>query len=473
MKKGIKSFQRIRLCYIKFLIIAFQSSQLLSAQTPTNVVLIVSDDQGYYDFNFKGNEEIITPNLDKLAKEGANLTNFYVTSSICTPSRSGLLTGRYPQRNGTYELFRNDRVDDGHQYTWEEYETSPERILGTDLREVFISEILKEAGYTNGIFGKWDLGQLKRFLPLQQGFDDFYGHVSTGMDYFTHERYGIPTMYDGNELSTEYKGRYATDLFEEKSIEFLEKNKDKPFFLFVPFTAPHAASNLDPEIRGSAQATQEYMDMYESGTTQLEKWKQSYKAAVTAMDASIGTILKFLEEENLEENTMIIFLSDNGGSYISNNYPLRNHKGSFFEGGIRVPCIVKWKGKIAPNTQNNDFLTSLEIFPTILEATDTRLPDSLKIDGFSMMPNLLNMECENIRNEMFWELRGDYAARIGDWKWIQSSKGNGLFNLSNDIGETKDLSKVYPEKLKNMKEKFYEWQKSMKDSSPRGPFKNY
>src|SRR5690606_35561914 len=136
-----------------------------------NIVVIVSDDQGYRDLGVYGSKEIMTPNLDQLASEGVRLTNFYVTGSGCTPSRSGLLTGRYPQRTGTYELFRKDRVDDGHQYTDDEYSISPERVLGTDLREVFISEALKEVGYVNGYFGKWDLGQLRRYLPLQQGFD--------------------------------------------------------------------------------------------------------------------------------------------------------------------------------------------------------------------------------------------------------------------------------------------------------------
>ena len=202
----------IKLYLLNFLVFGFFSAFPAKAQSP-NIVLLVSDDQGYNDLGIIGNDSIFTPNLDKLAEEGVRLTHFYVTSSICTPSRSGFLTGRYPQRNGTYELFRNDRVDDGHLYTPVEYATSPERILGTDLKEIFISELLKEAAYTNGIFGKWDLGQLHRFLPLQQGFDRFYGHVSTGMDYYTHERYGVPSMFSDNEVSLEHKGTYATYFF--------------------------------------------------------------------------------------------------------------------------------------------------------------------------------------------------------------------------------------------------------------------
>ena len=164
-----------------------------------NIILIVSDDQGYNDLGICGSKDIITPNLDQLARDGVRFTNFYVTCSASTPSRCSLLTGRYPQRNGTYELFRNDRVDDGYHYNPYEYSTSPERILGTDVREILFPELLKKAGYVNGIFGKWDMGQMKRYLPLQRGFDQFYGFVNTGIDYYTHERYNVPSMYRNNE----------------------------------------------------------------------------------------------------------------------------------------------------------------------------------------------------------------------------------------------------------------------------------
>src|SRR5690606_17507370 len=218
-----------------------------------------------------GSPTIQTPHLDQLAAEGVRLTSFYVTSSACTPSRSGLLTGRYPQRNGTFELFRNNMINYGHEYTEYEYSVSPERILGTDLREVFISEALKQTGYHNGYFGKWDLGQLKRYLPLQQGFDDFYGFANTGIDYFTHERYSVPAMLDGNTLTEKDKGTYATTLFEREALRFLKERKEEPYFLYLAFNAPHSASSLDPEIRGTVQAPQEYLDLYPAGETRTEQ----------------------------------------------------------------------------------------------------------------------------------------------------------------------------------------------------------
>jgi len=177
-------------------------------QSP-KILLIVSDDQGYHDLGCYGSTEVKTPNLDRLASDGVRLTNFYVTWPACTPSRGSLLTGRYPQRNGTYDMFRNDLVDYDHLYTKHEYAVSWEMIGGMDTREVLIPKVLKKAGYICGIFGKWDLGQLHRFLPLQRGFDKFYGFTNTGIDYWTHERYGVPSMRRGNEPTTEDKGTYA------------------------------------------------------------------------------------------------------------------------------------------------------------------------------------------------------------------------------------------------------------------------
>lgn len=464
----MKKIKYLLVCFVFF---CFTVTRAQNRQP--NIILIVSDDQGYHDLGCMGNSGIKTPHIDQLAEEGVRFTNFYAACSVCTPSRSSLLTGRYPQRNGTYELFRNDRVNDGYQYNEQEYDTSPERILGTDLREVFISEILEEAGYTNGIFGKWDLGQLRRYLPLQQGFDRFYGFVNTGIDYFTHERYGIPSMYSGNELTTEDKGTYTTYLFKREAIEFVKDNKDKPFFLYLPFNAPHSASNLDPDIRSSVQAPEEFLKMYPEGTTKKERRMQGYRAAVTCMDESIGEILDLVKSYNLEKNTLVIFLSDNGGGIGSDNSPLRGGKGRFFEGGVRVPCIMKWPAKIKAGKVSHSMLSTLEIFPTILAVAGIKPPDSIRLDGFDMDLTGGKGNFDNVRNEMFWELRGDYAARVGKWKWVSSSRDSGLFDLEKDIVEQNDLTEEKPEIVRMIQQKFEGWQTTMKNAPPRGPFRDF
>ena len=251
-----------------------------AARTRLNIMMIVSDDQGFRDLGCYGHPDIRTPHLDRLAREGVRLTSFYVSCPACTPSRGSLLTGRYPQRNGTTDLFRNDAVDLGFQYDAIKYASSPERVLGMDVREVLISQVLEKAGYANGIFGKWDLGQLRRFLPLQRGFHDFYGFVNTGIDYWTHERYGIPSMYRNNAPTIEDKGTYATYLLGREAERFLHQNKDRPFFLYVPFNAPHGASNLDPSVGRSVQAPAEYIARYPEPKNDRESRKRLQTGAV-------------------------------------------------------------------------------------------------------------------------------------------------------------------------------------------------
>jgi arylsulfatase A-like enzyme len=439
-----------------------------------NIVLIVSDDQGYHDLGCYGATDVKTPTLDRIAEEGARLTNFYVTCSFCTPSRASLLTGRYPQRNGSYDLFRNDRVNDGYLYPPYEYSISPERILGTDLREVLISEILKEAGYHNGCFGKWDMGQLKRFLPLQQGFDRYYGFVNTGIDYFTHERYGVPSMYDDNEPTAKDKGTYCTDLFEREAIKFLKENIDKPFFLYLPFNAPHYGSNQHKEDpRYPVQAMQEYLDMYPEAFEKGEYPRQGTMAAITDMDNAIGNILQVIKDAGKEANTMVIFMSDNGAGGGFANYPLRGGKSNFFEGGIRVPCIIKWPARISGNQVIDNFLSSLEIFPTILAVTGIRKTEDLILDGFNMMPVLSGENKDLEREEMYWEARDKIAARIGNWKLVDNIDEKGLYDLSKDISEENDLTDMLPEKFAEMKRKFSAWQDEMAKAEPHGPFKDF
>ncbi len=454
-----------------------------------NVLLIVSDDQGYRDLGCFGSGEVQTPHLDRLAAGGIRLTSFYVAWPACTPSRGALLTGRYPQRNGVYDMIRNEAPDYGYRYKPGEYESTLERIGGMDTHEVLLPRMLKAAGYTSGIFGKWDLGVHRRFLPLARGFDEFYGFVNTGIDYYTHERYGVPSMYRNNSPTTADKGTYCTDLFEREAVRFLKTKRREPFFLYVPFNAPHGASNLDPTIRGGAQAPDRFKAMYpgllaQVGTERRTRYGKTYTVpnraarrlefvgSVTAMDAAIGRLLDLLDEYGIADNTIVLFFSDNGGGSSADNAPLRGRKGQMFEGGLRVPCIVRWPGKIPAGTTSDAFLTSLEVVPTLCAATGAALPKGVALDGFDMLP-VLQGKKRLLRSEMFWQRKLDKGARVDHWKWVESSRGSGLFDLRHDLGERRDLSKEKPEVLKNVQARFTNWKKQMQAAEPRGPFRDF
>lgn len=442
-----------------------------------NIVLIVSDDQGYGDLGCYGSKEVKTPNLDALASRGVRLTSFYVTWPACTPSRGSLLTGRYPQRNGTYDMFRNDLVDHDYLYTADEYAISWEMIGGMDTREVLIPRVLREAGYVSGIFGKWDLGQLHRFLPLQRGFDEFYGFTNTGIDYWTHERYGVASMRRGNDPTTEDKGQYCTDLFRREAVSFIERHKDRPFFCYVPFNAPHAASNLDrprPGVQVPLEYLSRHYESYDPADKDTKRARQlRYMGAVTYMDEAIGEILGTLDRHGLMDNTIVIFFSDNGGSGGSaDNGALRGGKGQMFEGGLRVPCIVSAPGIVPGGTVCDEFLTSMEIFPTLCKAALMSPADRVTLDGFDMMPVLSGRQ-RSSRREMFWQRRGDRAARVDNYKWVESGRGSGLFDLSKDISEQNDLSRKEPQMLERLKSRFKAWKDRMAEAEPRGPFRDF
>ena len=439
-----------------------------------NVVLIVSDDQGYPDLGCIGTKPIQTPNLDRLASEGVRATSFYVTWCACTPSRSSILTGRYPPRNGLYDMVRNDMVNYGHRFTEEEYAVSPEMTLGLDPKEITIGDMLRAGGYVNGVVGKWDMGQARRYLPLQRGFDFFYGHGNNGIDYYTHSRYGIPSLFRGNQRTEEDKGKYITNVFGREALYFTREHVGRrPFFLYLPFNAPHGASTLAEDNGGQkpgVQAPEEEVAKY-LGVVKEEKLARYY-AAVTVMDRVIGEVLKAIDEAGQTDNTIVMFMSDNGGSGNGGNAPLKGSKSTMWEGGLRVPFIIRWPGKVPAGIVTDEFLTALEIVPTLLAATGAPAPKDVKLDGFDMLP-ILRGEKPSPRQDMFWQRRSDKAARVGNWKWLDSAKGKGLYDLSNDIGETKDLSKEKPEILQMMQARFAGWRREMDATEPRGPFRDY
>ncbi len=435
-----------------------------SAQTSRpNIVLIVADDLGYAGIGCFGNQQIQTPHIDRLAAEGMRFTDFAVSWPACTPSRSSILTGRYPQRNGLYDMIRNNEVNWKYQFTEETYAVSPEMTIGMDTREVTIGQALKQAGYTTGVIGKWDGGRAKRFLPLQRGFDFYYGFANTGIDYYTHERYGIPSMFRGNQRIQE-KG-HATDLFLREALGFLRQTRGKPFFLYLPFNAPHGASTFHKD---DPQEEPKYMEMYKH----LPKNIAQTAAWTTHLDDAVGAVLAEIKAMGQENNTLVIFTSDNGGTGPAFNGPLRGKKAQMYEGGLRVPMIARWPGRIAKGTVNRDFASSLEFFPTFLAIAGADAPRGVKLDGFNLMP-ILEGKAKSPRTEFFWQRQADKAARSGKWKWVETKEGASLFDLSADLGEKHDLSKENPAMFAAMKSKWEAWRKEMDAAEPRGPFRDY
>jgi len=448
------------------------------AARPPNIVLILSDDQGF-DLGAFGKKEFVTPHLDRLAAEGVRGTNFYNTASVCTPSRSGLITGRHPLRNGTYEMIRNEMVNYGHRYTPTEYAISPEMTLGLDVRERTFGDILRPAGYTNAVFGKWDMGQARRFLPLQRGFDEFHGHGNNGIDYYTHERYGAPSMFKGNDLTTAEKGTYATEIFRREAVNFIRRNRDRPFCLYLPFNAPHGASNLEKD---SNQVPESYLKKYYP-TRDPKDARTKYAGMVSAMDEAIGDVLATLRELQLARSTLVIFFADNGrnGGQID-GVPLRGGKGSGFEGGLRTPLIAWWPGVLPAGATSHEFLTSLEVLPTFAAIAGAKIPPDLILDGFNMLP-VLQGKAKSQRTEMFWDWPSAYqAARVNRYKWVsyvprgrrsEVDAKEELFDLANDPSEKKNLAAEHPAVLADVKARFAKWRAEMDAAELRGPFRNY
>ena len=299
----------------------------------------------------------------------------------------------------------------------------------------------------------------------ETGFDFFYGFANTGIDYYTHERYGVPSMFRGNEPVKE--SGHATDLFRREALQFIADNKDRPFFLYLPFNAPHSASTFD---RSAPQVPDRFLQMYSSGGNAQ---KASYPALVTQLDEAVGSVLSALRSSGLDDDTIVIFTSDNGGTVSVHNGPLRAGKAHLFEGGIRVPMIARWPGRIPAGRVSAEFLSTLEFLPTLAALAGSRTPRGVLLDGFDMLP-VLEGRAKSPRRDFFWQQKSNKAARMGRWKWVEVKGGEGgLFDLAADLGETQDLSTERPDVLKDIRERWAGWRKAMDEAEPRGPFRDY
>jgi arylsulfatase A-like enzyme len=428
-------------------------------KTP-NIVLIFMDDLGYGDLSAYGATGYRTPNLDGMATEGIRFTHFLAAQAVCSASRSALLTGCYPNRIGfSGALFPNAKV-------------------GISADEMTLAELLKQKNYATAIFGKWHLGDNKQFLPLQHGFDEYFG-IPYSNDMWPvwfdgkpatpeqKNKYQFPTLplIEGNEKVEEIKTLDAQGLltkrYTERAVNFIKKNKNKPFFLYVPHSMPHVPINASPAFKG--------------------KSKQGlYGDVMMEIDWSVGEILKTLKESGLDKNTLVIFTSDNGpwlnfGNHAGSSGGLREGKGVSFEGGVRVPCIMRWKGTVPEGLVCNQLASTIDILPTVAAICDVKLPKN-PIDGFNLQPILRgDMESQPRKYFYYYYRKNDLqAVRRDHWKLVLPHKGRsyvgqlpgndgfpgsapedfpypqGLYDLRRDPAEAYDVQKLYPEILEEL-----------------------
>jgi len=402
-----------------------------------NVVVIMCDDLGYADVGFNGCEDIPTPNIDRIAESGVRCTSGYTSYPVCGPSRAGFMTGRYGQRFG-FERNPQHRVDDPN--------------MGLPRTERTFAEVLKPVGYTSGIVGKWHLGAHETLHPLARGFDFFYGHLGGGHRYLPEdltieghgknekESYLTKILRNHKMVETE---KYLTDEFSDAAVEFIETSKNQPFFLFLSYNAPHLP----------LQATEEYLTRFPNLTGK----RKIYAAMVSAVDDGVGMVLDRLEELKLTENTLIFFLSDNGGPETKNasdNGPLRGAKGDPWEGGFRVPYAVQWKGTLPAGTEYHQPVSALDILSTMAELAGASEDPKRPLDGVNLIPYLSGKD-SRAPHEAIYLRKFDgaaYAVRRGDSKLvIKWRKGAPeLYNLEEDIGEQNDLANQYPERVQQL-----------------------
>ncbi|HUT93415.1 MAG TPA: sulfatase-like hydrolase/transferase [Thermoguttaceae bacterium] len=424
-----------------------------------NIVLILADDMGYGDASCYGNAAFATPHLDALAAEGMRFTDFHSSGAVCSPTRAGLVTGRYQQRAGIPGVIFADPKQNRHH--------------GLHANEVTFAELLQAAGYATAVMGKWHLGYQKEFNPVHHGFDRFRGYVSGNVDYLSHyDRMGIYDWWDG--LETVEEEGYTTHLITRHAVRFIEENKDRPFCLYVAHEAPHSPwqGPHDAPVRGPNGAS--------GNAVRGDEIKRAYREMIQEMDKGVGEMAATIERLGLAERTLVFFFSDNGGTPTGSNGPLRGHKGQLWEGGHRVPAIAWWPGHVEAGTTCDEPAISLDLMPTLLALAGVEAPEGHPLDGVSLLPALLDRRSLGER-ALFWSYRDQLAMREGPWKLVatppsrkaQRSGEAGetveLFNLADDLGETRDLAKQFPDRARAMREAIRAWEAEVATGATRQP----
>ena len=409
-----------------------------------NVIVIVSDDMGYADLGVHGSREIKTPNFNRLAMDGVRFTNGYVTASVCCPSRAGLLTGRYQQRFG-HEFNGFAPLNPG--YT--------EDDQGLPVGEKTIGDAMRAAGYKTMAIGKWHMGDRAHFFPLERGFDECYAIMSGNRSFWPYQE-KVPNakrIYRDRELVPEKEIVYVTDSLTDAAVEFIERESenDQPFFIYLAYTAPHTPMH----------GKDEDIEKYKHLTPQN---RRIYAAMMKSLDEGVGRVRDALTSQGIDENTLIIFINDNGGATNngSDNGRYRGMKGSKWEGGIRVPYTITWPGHLPKGKTFDHPVSALDILPTSLGAANEAYPFEAELDGENLLPYLTGEAKGKPHETLYWRRGVAAAVREGDWKLIRS-EGNPdlLFNLRTDPGEKNDLAKRQPARVKALKAKLEAWEAEM------------
>lgn len=417
-----------------------------------SVLLILMDDLGYGDIGSYGVKDARTPNLDRLAREGVRLTDAYANAANCSPTRAGLISGRYQQRYGIEWPLGADAGDSAR---------------GLPVTGATLPALLKKNGYATGLVGKWHLGIKPEFGPNAHGFDEFFGFVSGAVGYYTHRRGdGTPDLYE-NKTPVEVP-TYLTDEITHRAVSFVDRHSTEPFFLEVAYNAVHWPFDV-PDMPASAShdvpqpGAAGDMRLYQSPSASVPATRRDYVRMLERADEGVGQILAALDRRGLTRNTLVIFTNDNGGEWLSRNAPLSNRKSTLWEGGIRVPLILRWPGHLPANKSSAQVAITMDLTASILAATGAPIPIDYKLDGINVLPSLSGRS-PVVERELFWRIkrpREQRAVRSGRWKLVQDGRDFYLFDLSQDPGERNDLTAEHPELVRKLNAALDEWEKDV------------